>query len=284
MTAINLDGLALSQKVINELRERVIEYKKEGICPKLVTVLVGEDPASRVYVNLKKKDSEKIGVEYEELYFLDITEEKLLSIIDELNDREDINGILVQMPLPKHIDSNKVLEKINPLKDVDGFSPINVGRILLNLSDLFPCTPKGIIKILEEYKIPIQGSDITIINRSNIIGKPLAAMLINMGGTVTVVHSKTKNLKDKTKNADIVIVGVGKVNFLSADMVKEGAVVVDVGITRSQEGIKGDVKFDEVSKKAAYITPVPGGVGPMTRAMLLENLILCFEKQKVCAR
>jgi methylenetetrahydrofolate dehydrogenase (NADP+)/methenyltetrahydrofolate cyclohydrolase len=188
------------------------------------------------------------------------------------------------MPLPKHIDSNKVLEKINPLKDVDGFSPINVGRILLNLSDLFPCTPKGIIKILEEYKIPIQGSDITIINRSNIIGKPLAAMLINMGGTVTVVHSKTKNLKDKTKNADIVIVGVGKVNFLSADMVKEGAVVVDVGITRSQEGIKGDVKFDEVSKKAAYITPVPGGVGPMTRAMLLENLILCFEKQKVCAR
>ncbi|HQM95083.1 MAG TPA: bifunctional 5,10-methylenetetrahydrofolate dehydrogenase/5,10-methenyltetrahydrofolate cyclohydrolase [Methanofastidiosum sp.] len=284
MTAINLDGLALSQKLINELRERVIEYKKEGICPKLVTVLVGEDPASRVYVNLKKKDSEKIGVEYEELYFLDITEEKLLSIIDELNDREDINGILVQMPLPKHIDSNKVLEKINPLKDVDGFSPINVGRILLNLSDLFPCTPKGIIKILEEYKIPIQGSDITIINRSNIIGKPLAAMLINMGGTVTVVHSKTKNLKDKTKNADIVIVGVGKVNFLSADMVKEGAVVVDVGITRSQEGIKGDVKFDEVSKKAAYITPVPGGVGPMTRAMLLENLILCFEKQKVCAR
>jgi len=284
MTAINLDGLALSQKLINELRERVIEYKKEGICPKLATVLVGEDPASRVYVNLKKKDSEKIGVEYEELYFLDITEEKLLSIIDELNDREDINGILVQMPLPKHIDSNKVLEKINPLKDVDGFSPINVGRILLNLSDLFPCTPKGIIKILEEYKIPIQGSDITIINRSNIIGKPLAAMLINMGGTVTVVHSKTKNLKDKTKNADIVIVGVGKVNFLSADMVKEGAVVVDVGITRSQEGIKGDVKFDEVSKKAAYITPVPGGVGPMTRAMLLENLILCFEKQKVCAR
>lgn len=284
MTAINLDGLALSQKVINELRERVIEYKKEGICPKLATVLVGEDPASRVYVNLKKKDSEKIGVEYEELYFLDITEEKLLSIIDELNDREDINGILVQMPLPKHIDSNKVLEKINPLKDVDGFSPINVGRILLNLSDLFPCTPKGIIKILEEYKIPIQGSDITIINRSNIVGKPLAAMLINMGGTVTVVHSKTKNLKDKTKNADIVIVGVGKVNFLSADMVKEGAVVVDVGITRSQEGIKGDVKFDEVSKKAAYITPVPGGVGPMTRAMLLENLILCFEKQKVCAR
>jgi len=276
MTAINLDGLALSQKVINELRERVIEYKKEGICPKLATVLVGEDPASRVYVNLKKKDSEKIGVEYEELYFLDITEEKLLSIIDELNDREDINGILVQMPLPKHIDSNKVLEKINPLKDVDGFSPINVGRILLNLSDLFPCTPKGIIKILEEYKIPIQGSDITIINRSNIIGKPLAAMLINMGGTVTVVHSKTKNLKDKTKNADIVIVGVGKVNFLSADMVKEGAVVVDVGITRSQKGIKGDVKFDEVSKKAAYITPVPGGVGPMTRAMLLENLILCF--------
>ncbi len=284
MTAINLDGLALSQKVINELRERVLEYKKGGSCPKLATVLVGEDPASRVYVNLKKKDSEKIGVEYEELYFLDITEEKLLSIIDELNDREDINGILVQMPLPKHIDSNKVLEKINPLKDVDGFSPINVGRILLNLSDLFPCTPKGIIKILEEYKIPIQGSDITIINRSNIIGKPLAAMLINMGGTVTVVHSKTKNLKDKTKNADIVIVGVGKVNFLSADMVKEGAVVVDVGITRSQEGIKGDVKFDEVSKKAAYITPVPGGVGPMTRAMLLENLILCFEKQKVCAR
>jgi len=284
MTAINLDGLALSQKVINELRERVLEYKKGGSCPKLATVLVGEDPASRVYVNLKKKDSEKIGVEYEELYFLDITEEKLLSIIDELNDREDINGILVQMPLPKHIDSNKVLEKINPLKDVDGFSPINVGRILLNLSDLFPCTPKGIIKILEEYKIPIQGSDITIINRSNIIGKPLAAMLINMGGTVTVVHSKTKNLKDKTKNADIVIVGVGKVNFLSADMVKEGAVVVDVGITRSQKGIKGDVKFDEVSKKAAYITPVPGGVGPMTRAMLLENLILCFEKQKVCAR
>jgi methylenetetrahydrofolate dehydrogenase (NADP+)/methenyltetrahydrofolate cyclohydrolase len=233
---------------------------------------------------LKKKDSEIIGVDYEEFYFPDISEENLLSLIDELNQREDINGILVQMPLPKHIDSNKILERIGPLKDVDGFSPINVGRILLNLSNLFPCTPKGIVKILEEYKIPIEGSDITIISRSNIIGKPLAAMMINMGGTVTVVHSKTKNLKDKTKNADIVIVGVGKVNFLTADMVKDGAVVVDVGITRGEEGITGDVKFDEVSKKTSYITPVPGGVGPMTRAMLLENLILCFQKQKVCAR
>ncbi|NMC76885.1 MAG: bifunctional 5,10-methylenetetrahydrofolate dehydrogenase/5,10-methenyltetrahydrofolate cyclohydrolase [Candidatus Methanofastidiosa archaeon] len=284
MTAIILDGLALSQKIKNELSEEVREYKKKGSCPKLATVLVGNDPASRVYVNLKKKDSEIIGIDYEEYYFEDISEKDLLALIDELNSRKDINGILVQMPLPNHIDSNTILERIDPLKDVDGFSPINVGRILLKLSDLFPCTPKGVVKILDEYKIPIEGSDITIINRSNIIGKPLAAMLINMGATVTVVHSKTKNIKEKTRNADIVIVGVGKVDFLTADMIKEKAVVVDVGITRSEEGIVGDVKFDEVSKKASYITPVPGGVGPMTRAMLLENLILCYQKQKDCAR
>ncbi|HOI77275.1 MAG TPA: bifunctional 5,10-methylenetetrahydrofolate dehydrogenase/5,10-methenyltetrahydrofolate cyclohydrolase, partial [Methanofastidiosum sp.] len=196
----------------------------------------------------------------------------------------DIHGILVQLPLPKHIDSNKVLERIDPIKDVDGFTPINVGRILLNISDIFPCTPKGVVKILDEYNIPIEGADITIINRSNIIGKPLAAMMINRGGTVTVVHTKTKDLKEKTKHADIVIVGVGRTDFLTADMVKEGAVVVDVGITRNVDGIKGDVKYDKVSKKTSYITPVPGGVGPMTRAMLLENLIICFIKQNDCAR
>ena len=279
-----LDGKALSLKVANELSEKVSEYKKNGLRPKLATVLVGDDPASRVYVNLKKKDSEKIGIDYEEFYYDDISEEDLLSLIDKLNKRTDIHGILVQLPLPKHIDSNKVLERIDPIKDVDGFTPINVGRILLNISDIFPCTPKGVVKILDEYNIPIEGADITIINRSNIIGKPLAAMMINRGGTVTVVHSKTKNLKEKTRHADIVVVGVGKTDFLTADMVKEGAVVVDVGITRDVGGIKGDVKYDEVSKKTSYITPVPGGVGPMTRAMLLENLIICFIKQNDCAR
>ena len=279
-----LDGKALSLKVANELSEKVSEYKKNGLRPKLATVLVGDDPASRVYVNLKKKDSEKIGIDYEEFYYDDISEEDLLSLIDKLNKRTDIHGILVQLPLPKHIDSNKVLERIDPIKDVDGFTPINVGRILLNISDIFPCTPKGVVKILDEYNIPIEGADITIINRSNIIGKPLAAMMINRGGTVTVVHSKTKNLKEKTRHADIVVVGVGKTDFLTADMVKEGAVVVDVGITRDVDGIKGDVKYDEVSKKTSYITPVPGGVGPMTRAMLLENLIICFIKQNDCAR
>jgi len=284
MTAIILDGKALSLKIANELSEKVSEYKKNGLHPKLATVLVGSDPASRVYVTLKKKDSEKIGIDYEEFYYDDISEDDLLSLIDTLNKRKDIHGILVQLPLPKHIDSNKILEKIDPLKDVDGFTPINVGRILLNISDLFPCTPKGVVKILDEYNIPIEGADITIINRSNIIGKPLAAMMINRGGTVTVVHTKTKDLKEKTKHADIVIVGVGKTDFLTADMVKEGAVVVDVGITRDVDGIKGDVKYDEVSKKTSYITPVPGGVGPMTRAMLLENLIICFLKQNDCAR
>jgi methylenetetrahydrofolate dehydrogenase (NADP+)/methenyltetrahydrofolate cyclohydrolase len=279
-----LDGKALSLKVANELSEKVSEYKKNGLRPKLATVLVGDDPASRVYVNLKKKDSEKIGIDYEEFYYDDISEEDLLLLIDKLNKRTDIHGILVQLPLPKHIDSNKVLERIDPIKDVDGFTPINVGRILLNISDIFPCTPKGVVKILDEYNIPIEGADITIINRSNIIGKPLAAMMINRGGTVTVVHSKTKNLKEKTRHADIVVVGVGKTDFLTADMVKEGAVVVDVGITRDVGGIKGDVKYDEVSKKTSYITPVPGGVGPMTRAMLLENLIICFIKQNDCAR
>lgn len=279
-----LDGKALSLKVANELSEKVSEYKKNGLHPKLATVLVGDDPASRVYVNLKKKDSEKIGIDYEEFYYDDISEEDLLSLIDKLNKRKDIHGILVQLPLPKHIDSNKVLERIDPIKDVDGFTPINVGRILLNISDIFPCTPKGVVKILDEYNIPIEGADITIINRSNIIGKPLAAMMINRGGTVTVVHSKTKDLKEKTRHADIVVVGVGKTDFLTADMVKEGAVVVDVGITRDVDGIKGDVKYDEVSKKTSYITPVPGGVGPMTRAMLLENLIICFIKQNDCAR
>ncbi|MEN6378890.1 MAG: bifunctional 5,10-methylenetetrahydrofolate dehydrogenase/5,10-methenyltetrahydrofolate cyclohydrolase [Methanofastidiosum sp.] len=279
-----LDGKALSLKVANELSEKVSEYKKNGLHPKLATVLVGDDPASRVYVNLKKKDSENIGIDYEEFYYDDISEEDLLLLIDKLNKRTDIHGILVQLPLPKHIDSNKVLERIDPIKDVDGFTPINVGRILLNISDIFPCTPKGVVKILDEYNIPIEGADITIINRSNIIGKPLAAMMINRGGTVTVVHSKTKDLKEKTKHADIIVVGVGKTDFLTADMVKEGAVVVDVGITRDVDGIKGDVKYDEVSKKTSYITPVPGGVGPMTRAMLLENLIICFIKQNDCAR
>ncbi|HNV93983.1 MAG: Bifunctional protein FolD protein [Candidatus Methanofastidiosum methylothiophilum] len=284
MSAMILDGKALAQKITDELSHIVADYKERGFSPKLATVLVGEDPASRVYVNLKKKDSEKIGIDYEEFYYKDISEEDLLLLIDDLNERNDIHGILVQLPLPRHIDSNKILERIDPLKDVDGFNPLNVGRILLNISDLFPCTPKGIVKILDEYKIPIEGSDITIINRSNIIGKPLAAMLINRGGTVTVVHSKTKNPKEKIKNADIVIIGVGKINFLTGDMVKEGAVVVDVGITRDLNGIRGDVKYDEVSKKTSYITPVPGGVGPMTRAMLLENLIICFSKQNDCAK
>ncbi|HOE93059.1 MAG TPA: bifunctional 5,10-methylenetetrahydrofolate dehydrogenase/5,10-methenyltetrahydrofolate cyclohydrolase [Methanofastidiosum sp.] len=284
MSTMILDGKALAQKITDELSHIVADYKERGFSPKLATVLVGEDPASRVYVNLKKKDSEKIGIDYEEFYYRDISEEDLLLLIDDLNERNDIHGILVQLPLPRHIDSNKILERIDPLKDVDGFNPLNVGRILLNISDLFPCTPKGIVKILDEYKIPIEGSDITIINRSNIIGKPLAAMLINRGGTVTVVHSKTKNPKEKIKNADIVIIGVGKINFLTGDMVKEGAVVVDVGITRDLNGIRGDVKYDEVSKKTSYITPVPGGVGPMTRAMLLENLIICFSKQNDCAK
>ena len=284
MTTKILDGKALSLKVINELSGKVADYKKRGLYPKLATVLVGNDPASRVYVNLKKKDSEKIGIDYEEFYYDDISEEGLLSLIDSLNKRSDIHGILVQLPLPKHIDSNKILEKIDPTKDVDGFTPINVGKILLNIADIFPCTPKGVVKLLDEYNVPIEGADITIINRSNIIGKPLAAMLINRGGTVTVVHTKTKDLKEKTKNADIVIVGVGRTDFLKADMVKEGAAVVDVGITRDVEGVKGDVKYDEVSKKTSYITPVPGGVGPMTRAMLLENLIICFLKQNDCAR
>jgi len=284
MTTKILDGKALALRINNELSELVTEYKKRGLCPKLATVLVGNDPASRVYVNLKKKDSEKIGIDYEEFYYDDISEEDLLLLIDKLNKRTDIHGILVQLPLPKHIDSNKILERIYPIKDVDGFTPINVGKILLNISDLFPCTPKGVVKILDEYHIPIEGSDITIINRSNIIGKPLAAMMINRGGTVTVVHTKTKNLKEKTRNADIVIVGVGKTDFLTEDMIKEGAVVVDVGITRDVEGVKGDVKYDEVSKKTSYITPVPGGVGPMTRAMLLENLIICFLKQNDCAK
>lgn len=284
MSAMILDGKALAQKITDELSHIVADYKERGFSPKLATVLVGEDPASRVYVNLKKKDSEKIGIDYEEFYYKDISEEDLLLLIDDLNERNDIHGILVQLPLPRHIDSNKILERIDPLKDVDGINPLNVGRILLNISDLFPCTPKGIVKILDEYKIPIEGSDITIINRSNIIGKPLAAMLINRGGTVTVVHSKTKNPKEKIKNADIVIIGVGKINFLTGDMVKEGAVVVDVGITRDLNGIRGDVKYDEVSKKTSYITPVPGGVGPMTRAMLLENLIICFSKQNDCAK
>ena len=195
MSTIILDGKALAQKITDELSHIVADYKERGFNPKLATVLVGDDPASRVYVNLKK-DSEKIGVDYEEFYYKDISEKDLL-LIDDLNERKDIHGILVQLPLPRHIDSNKILERIDPQKDVDGFNPLNVGRILLNISDLFPCTPKGIVKILDEYKIPIEGSDITIVNRSNIIGKPLAAMLINRGGTVTVVHTKTKNPKEK---------------------------------------------------------------------------------------
>lgn len=269
-----IDGRELARNIRLGLKDEVQELKNKGINPKLAVIMVGEDKASKVYVKNKSKACEEIGIEYEE-YLLDenTTMEKLLEVIDNLNDRKDIDAILLQSPIPKNLDINLAFQRINPKKDVDGFNPINVGKLSLNQDCFVSCTPYGIIKMLEQYDVKIEGANAVIIGRSNIVGKPLIQCLLNKNATVTVCHSKTNNINEFTKKADILIAAVGKPRFVTEDMVKDNAVVIDVGINRTDDGLIGDVDFDNVSKKASYITPVPGGVGPMTIAMLMNNVV-----------
>ena len=270
-----IDGKELATKVRAELKVECDKIKKAGITPKLAVILVGNDGASKVYVRNKSRACQEIGIEFEEILLDDsITMEKLLSIIEELNNRKDINGILLQSPIPKNMNIQEAFEKIDYKKDVDGFNPINMGKLMTGKNLFTSCTPYGIIKMLEEYNITIEGANAVIIGRSNIVGKPLMQCLLNKNATVTICHSKTKNLEEITKTADILISAVGKINLVTENMVKEGAVVIDVGISRDANGkLAGDVDFNNVKEKASYITPVPGGVGPMTIAMLMNNVI-----------
>lgn len=248
--------------------------REKGIKVGLAVIIVEGDPASRIYVNNKKKDCASVGIYSEEICLPgDVKEEKLLKIIDELNDRKDIDGILCQLPIPKGIDEKKVLLAIDPKKDVDAFHPINTGKIMIGNFDFLPCTPSGVMELIDESGIDVSGKDCVVIGRSNIVGKPQAMLLLHKNGTVTICHSKTKNLKEKVKNADIVVVAIGKPKFVTADMIKEGAIVIDVGMNLVEGKFCGDVDFDSVKDVAGAITPVPGGVGPMTRAMLLKNTV-----------
>lgn len=275
MTKI-IDGKRISADIKEEIKIEIEKLSKndKGV-PGLAVIIAGEDPASKVYVNSKVKTCSALGL-YSEKYILnsEITEVDLLKLIEELNNKDEIDGILVQLPLPKHIDEDKIIEAIKPSKDVDGFHPINLGKLLLGKDGFKSCTPYGIIELLKRYEINIIGKNIVIVGRSNIVGKPLALMLTNESATVTLCHSKTKNLSQKTLNADIVIMAIGREKFLTEDMVKEGSIVIDVGINRDNLGkLCGDVDFENVSKKTSLITPVPGGVGPMTIAMLMKNTV-----------
>lgn len=270
-----IDGKELAKKIRKNLKKEVTELKENGVNPKLAVIMVGNDPGSTVYVRNKSKACEKTGIEFEEFLFDEnLSEEELLKVIEKLNNDSTINGILLQSPVPKHIDINKAFRTISPEKDVDGFNPVNVGNLTIGEDAFVSCTPYGVIKMFEEYNIDLEGKNAVILGRSNIVGKPMIQCCLNKNATVTVCHSRTKNIGEITKNADVIISAIGKPKFLKGDMVKEGTVVIDVGINRLEDGsIVGDVDFDEVSKKASYITPVPGGVGPMTIAMLLNNVV-----------
>lgn len=278
---IKLDGKDLAQRIKLQLKEETLGLKESlGKVPGLAIILVGDNPASKIYVNSKIKGCSELGFE-SFAHFLpeDTSEEKVLELIGELNEDERVNGILVQLPLPKHIDEKKVIDKIALDKDVDGFKPENLGLLMLGDKDsMQPCTPAGIMELLRAYSIELVGKDVVVVGRSNIVGKPMGSLLINEGATVTTCNSKTKDLKAKTSQADMVIMAIGQAKFLTEDMVKEGAIIVDVGINRTEDGLFGDVDYDGVSKKAAYITPVPGGVGPMTVAMLFANTMKAFKK------
>ncbi len=275
-----LDGKELSKKIRKNLKKEVEELKEKGIVPKLAVIMVGDNSASQVYVKNKSKACEKTGIEFEEFLFdASITEQELLDVIQKLNKDNSIHGILVQSPVPSHINANKAFSTISPEKDVDGFHPINVGNLCIGNDCFVSCTPYGIVKMLEEYQIETEGKEAVILGRSNIVGKPMIQCMLNKNATVTVCHSRTKNIEEITKKADILIAAIGKPAFVKENMVKDRAVVIDVGINRLEDGsIIGDVDFENVSKKASYITPVPGGVGPMTIAMLLHNVVKAAKK------
>ncbi len=277
MAAIILDGKTVAQRILDDLRAQVNTL---ALKPGLAVIRVGQDPASVVYVNLKEKRCKDVGL-YSEKYELPetITQVELIALIRRLNTSEKIHGILVQLPLPSHLNEKEVIEAIAPEKDVDGFHPLTVGRMAIGYGKLWPCTPLGIITLLREYKVELAGRHAVIVGASNIVGKPTAAMLLNAGATITICTSKTRDLAAITRQADILVVAVGKPGLITGSMVKDGVVVVDVGVTRVGERLLGDVAFDEVQKKAAAITPVPGGVGPMTVALLLQNTVTAYRLQ-----
>lgn len=270
-----IDGKKISQEIKDELREKMAELKQKGGSRCLAVIQVGDDPASSVYVNNKKKACEYIGIDSESYHLpKETTEKELLELIDELNRKPEVNGILVQLPLPKQIDENKILLAISPEKDVDGFHPVNVGNLCIGRPGFVSCTPAGVIQLLKHSGIEIEGKECVVLGRSNIVGKPMAMLLLRENGTVTVCHSRTKDLKEITRRADILVAAIGKPKFIDADYVKEGAVVIDVGIHRNENGkLCGDVDFESVAPHCAAITPVPGGVGPMTIAMLMHNCV-----------
>ncbi len=277
-----IDGKLVSQSVKDSVKAEVEVLKSQGVEVTLAVIIVGDDPASRVYVNNKKKACEYVGFRSLE-YALpaDTTQEQLMELVEELNNRDDVNGILCQLPLPKHLDEKAVIEAISYKKDVDAFHAVNVGKIMIGDYDFLPCTPAGVMEMLSYYDIEVEGKNCVVIGRSNIVGKPMAMLLLHKNGTVTITHSRTVDLKNVTNKADVLVAAIGKAKFVGADMVKEGAVVIDVGMNRDENGkLCGDVDFDSVAQKCSYITPVPGGVGPMTIAVLMKNTLKACKLQK----
>ncbi|MBQ3053083.1 MAG: bifunctional methylenetetrahydrofolate dehydrogenase/methenyltetrahydrofolate cyclohydrolase FolD [Clostridia bacterium] len=279
MTEI-IDGKIISATVKERVKDGVKKLKDNGITVGLAVIIVGSDPASQVYVANKKKACQSLGIISEEYALPENTsQQELLDLINELNNKKSINGILCQLPLPAHLDEKLIINSISPEKDVDAFHPANVGKIMIGDYDFVPCTPAGVMEMLTYHNIDISGKNCVVIGRSNIVGKPMGMLLLHKNGTVTICHSRTKNLKEVCKEADILVASVGKAGFVTADMVKEGAVVIDVGINRVDGKLYGDVDFDNVKEKASAITPVPGGVGPMTIAMLMQNTLTAAKKQ-----
>lgn len=276
-----IDGKAVSASVRARVKQETEELKKQGVTPGLAVIIVGDDPASQVYVRNKEKACAEVGF-YSEKYALpsSTTQQELDNLVQELNSRKEINGILCQLPLPGHLNDKEVIELIDPVKDVDAFHPVNVGRIMIGDYDLLPCTPAGIMELIRTTGIETKGKKAVVIGRSNIVGKPMAMLLLHADCTVEITHSKTQNLKEVTKTADILVAAIGKAKFVTADMVKDGAVVIDVGMNRDENGkLCGDVDFDSVAPKCSFITPVPGGVGPMTISMLMQNTLTAAKLQ-----
>lgn len=276
-----IDGRALAKKIRIELKEECNELKNKGITPKLAVIMIGDNPASKVYVKNKSKACDEIGIDYEEFLLGEsTTQSELNELIKKLNEDKNINGILLQSPIPEHLNINEAFKSITFIKDVDGFTPSSVGKLVIGEDTFISCTPYGVLKMFEEYNIDLTGKNVVILGRSNIVGKPLLQVCLNKNATVTICHSKTQDLKEYTKRADILIAAIGKSKFVTEDMVKQDAVVIDVGINRGEDGkLTGDVDFENVEKKASYITPVPGGVGPMTIAMLMSNVIKATKLQ-----
>lgn len=276
-----IDGKAVSKAVRERVAKETEELKAKGVTPGLAVIIVGEDPASQVYVRNKEKACEEVGF-YSEKFALpeNITQQELNALVTELNARKDINGILCQLPLPSHLDDKEVINLINPIKDVDAFHPVNVGAIMIGDYNFLPCTPAGVMELIHSTGVDVTGKKAVVIGRSNIVGKPMAMLLLHENATVEITHSKTQNLSEITSGADILVAAIGKAKFVDADMVKDGAVVIDVGMNRDENGkLCGDVDFDAVKDKCSYITPVPGGVGPMTISMLMQNTLTAAKIQ-----